>query len=127
MQRDTGDNYTLSGPNWNMSERIRSCEGEPMDTGMMELNISPTGPRLTAKKACVLVIVMLLINVFAAAAQNLPTRSASATIPSTSFSISGVVLDPSNAPIAGAKVVLSGRKADNQPSTSTDAGGGFRF
>src|SRR5262249_19337197 len=43
------------------------------------------------------------------------------------FSITGIVLDPSNAAVAGAKVALRGSAASEQQSATADAGGAFRF
>jgi hypothetical protein len=43
------------------------------------------------------------------------------------FGVSGVVLDPSNAAIAGAKVTLHGGSLENEPTTATDLAGHFEF
>src|SRR5229473_5030496 len=43
------------------------------------------------------------------------------------FGVSGVVLDPSNAAIAGAKVTLHGGSLENEPTTVTDLAGHFEF
>ncbi|PYX58398.1 MAG: hypothetical protein DMG76_09090 [Acidobacteria bacterium] len=50
-----------------------------------------------------------------------PTTSASV------LDVSGVVLDPSNAAIAGATVTLRRGRLENEPSTTTDADGHFQF
>src|SRR5882757_3104293 len=47
--------------------------------------------------------------------------------PAPVFGVSGVVLDPSNAAIAGAKVTLHGGSVENEPSTTTDLSGHFQF
>jgi hypothetical protein len=49
------------------------------------------------------------------------------TTPAAVFGVSGVVLDPSNAAIAGAKVTLHGGSLENEPSTATDLAGHFQF
>jgi hypothetical protein len=49
------------------------------------------------------------------------------TTPAAIFAVSGVVLDPSNAAIAGAKVTLHGGSLENGPSTETDQAGHFQF
>src|SRR6267378_1567619 len=43
------------------------------------------------------------------------------------FGVSGVVLDPSNAAIAGAQVTLHGGSLENEPTTATDLAGHFEF
>jgi hypothetical protein len=43
------------------------------------------------------------------------------------FDVSGLVLDPSNAAIAGARVTLLGGSLENEPTTVTDLAGHFQF
>jgi hypothetical protein len=47
--------------------------------------------------------------------------------PAPGFPLTGIVLDPSNAGVSGAKVALKGSGAGEQQTTAADAAGGFRF
>ena len=49
------------------------------------------------------------------------------TTPAAVLRVSGVVLDPTNAAIVGAKVTLHGGSLENEPSTATDLAGHFEF
>jgi len=49
------------------------------------------------------------------------------TTPDAVFSVSGVVLDPTDAAITGARVTLRGRSLKNERSTTTDSEGHFQF
>src|SRR5258708_7219316 len=80
------------------------------------------------KRASVLGLFILSIGSAAASQRTSPGRlEQGAASSTTAFDISGVVLDPSDAAIAGAKVILHGRNLENEPSTSTDLAGHFQF
>jgi len=80
------------------------------------------------KRASVLGLFILSIGSAAASQRTAPGRIEQGAASSTAaFDISGVVLDPSDAAIAGAKVILHGRYLENEPSTSTDLAGHFQF
>jgi len=88
------------------------------------------GKRIYVLLSAVLVVGLLTLSAdsFGASAQdlaaglNLAPASESATLV-----VSGVVLDPSDAAIAGAKVTLHGGNFGIEPSTMTDPGGHFQF
>jgi hypothetical protein len=75
-----------------------------------------------------MVMLMLLIAGVAAIAQQKPPVASDPALNSyEALSVSGVVLDPSNASIAGAKVTLYGRRLDSPLSKLTDSVGKFQF
>ncbi len=78
--------------------------------------------------AFVLGLLMLAMDSVAAGQRNSPggLEQGPAT-PAPVLGVSGVVLDPSNAAIAGAKVTLHGGGLENEPSTTTDPAGHFQF
>src|SRR5712671_5617777 len=80
------------------------------------------------RAAFVLGLLMLAMDSVAAGQRNSPggLEQGPAT-PAPVFGVSGVVLDPSNAAIAGAKVTLHGGGLENEPSTTTDPAGHFQF
>jgi carboxypeptidase family protein len=79
------------------------------------------------------VYLLLLSSVFVgptlSKAQNAPARGNPAAQNSAAalFAVSGVVLDPSELAIVGAKVTLQTGRGANERSTVTDASGDFRF
>src|SRR5258708_6058102 len=80
------------------------------------------------KTASVLGLLILSMASIAAGQRNSPGRPEQGpTTPGAVFGVSGVVLDPSNAAIAGAKVTLRGGSLENEPSTTTDPAGHFQF
>jgi carboxypeptidase family protein len=80
------------------------------------------------KAVCVTGLFILSVSSATAREQSSPGRSEQAsTTPTEVLGISGVVLDPSNAAIAGAKVTLHGGSLQNEPSTTTDLTGHFQF
>jgi Carboxypeptidase regulatory-like domain len=80
------------------------------------------------KTASVLGLLILSMGSVAASQRNSPDRlEQGPTTPAAVFGVSGVVLDPSNAAIAGAKVTLYGGSLKNEPSTTTDLAGHFQF
>src|SRR5215469_14892233 len=80
------------------------------------------------KKTSVIVLLMLSVAPFVASAQEtLAGPDQAAPTPSVVFAVSGVVLDPSNATIAGAKVSMRGKNSKSQRSTRTDPSGHFQF
>src|SRR6266446_806877 len=80
------------------------------------------------KAACATGLFILLVGSVAANQLNSPGRLGQGpTTPAAIFAVSGVVLDPSNAAIAGAKVTLHGGSLENGPSTETDQAGHFQF
>ena len=80
------------------------------------------------KAVCVTGLFILSVSSATAREQSSPGRSEQAsTTPTEVLGISGVVLDPSNAAIAGAKVTLHGGSLENEPSTTTDLTGHFQF
>src|SRR5258706_1230685 len=80
------------------------------------------------KRASVLGLFILSIGSAAASQRTSPGRLEQGAASSTAaFDISGVVLDPSDAAIAGAKVILHGRNLENEPFTATDLAGHFQF
>src|SRR5438445_990243 len=84
--------------------------------------------RAALKTASVLGLLILSMGFFAASQGNSPGRpEQGSTTPAAVFDVSGVVLDPSNAAIAGAKVTLHGESLENEPSTATDLAGHFQF
>jgi hypothetical protein len=76
-----------------------------------------------------LLLSFVVVRPTLSSAQNAPAgaNSAAQTSPTSLFTISGVVLDPSESAIVDAKVTLRARNGSNQQSTMTDAAGGFRF
>ncbi len=93
------------------------------------LPVEKTRNILVALKAAhVLGLLMLAMASVAAGQRNLSDRlEQGPTTPAPVFGVSGVVLDPSNAAIAGAKVTLHGGDLENEPSTTTDPAGHFQF
>src|SRR5439155_1005012 len=80
------------------------------------------------KAVCVTGLFILSVSSATAGERSSPGRSEQvSTTPTEVLSISGVVLDPSNAAIAGAKVTLHGGSLENEPSTTTDLTGRFQF
>jgi carboxypeptidase family protein len=80
------------------------------------------------KAACVTGLFILSVNSATASERSSPGCSEQvSTTPTEVLSISGVVLDPSNAAIAGAKVTLHGGSLENEPSTTTELTGHFQF
>jgi hypothetical protein len=80
------------------------------------------------KAACVTGLFILSVSSATASQRSSPGCSEQvSTTPTEVLSISGVVLDPSNAAIAGAKVTLHGGSLENEPSTTTDLTGHFQF
>ena len=80
------------------------------------------------KAACVTGLFILSAGSATASQRSSPGRFEQAsTAPTEALSISGVVLDPSNAAIAGAKVTLHGGSFENEPFTATDLTGHFQF
>ena len=80
------------------------------------------------KAACVTGLFILWVGSVAANQRNSPGRlEQGSTTPTEILSISGVVLDPSNAAIVGARVTLHGGNFENEPSTATDLTGHFQF
>src|SRR5438445_8555350 len=80
------------------------------------------------KAACVTGLFILSAGSVAANQRNSPGRlEQGSTTPTEILSISGVVLDPSNAAIVGARVTLHGGNFENEPSTATDLTGHFQF
>src|SRR6266851_3071567 len=80
------------------------------------------------KAACVTGLFILSAGSATASQRSSPGRFEQAsTAPTEALSISGVVLDPSNAAIAGAKVTLHGGSLENEPSTATDLAGHVQF
>ncbi|MCU1315974.1 MAG: hypothetical protein JWN63_1296, partial [Candidatus Acidoferrum typicum] len=78
------------------------------------------------KAAYVMGLLMLAMASVAAGQRNSPGGLEQG--PATPlFGLSGVVLDPSNAAIAGAEVTLHGGSLENEPSTTTDPAGHFQF
>ena len=79
-------------------------------------------------KLSILMMLMLAVPSFAARGQKVSAGPGQAVAtPSAALIISGVVLDPSKAAIAGAKVTLRGVRIVGQLSATTDAGGYFQF
>ena len=80
------------------------------------------------KAACVTGLFILSVSSATAGERSSPGRSEQvSTTPTEILSISGVVLDPSNAAIVGARVTLHGGNFENEPSTATDLTGHFQF
>ena len=80
------------------------------------------------KAACVTGLFILSVSSATASERSSPGRSEQvSTTPTEVLSISGVVLDPSNAAIAGVKVALHGGSLENEQSTTTDLTGHFQF
>src|SRR5437667_750681 len=80
------------------------------------------------KAVCVTGLFILSVSSATASERRSPGRSEQvSTTPTDVLSISGVVLDPSNAAIAGAKVALHGGSLENEQSTTTDLTGHFQF
>jgi len=80
------------------------------------------------KAAYVLGLLTIAMAAVAAGQRNSPGRLEQEPMtPAPVFGVSGVVLDPSNAAIAGAKVTLHGGSVENEPSTTTDLSGHFQF
>ncbi len=80
------------------------------------------------KGAYVLGLLMLAMASVATGQRNSPSRLGQGpTTPATVFDVSGVVLDPSNAALAGARVTLHGGSLENEVSTTTDSAGHFQF
>jgi len=83
---------------------------------------------VTLKAAYVLGLLTIAMAAVAAGQRNSPGRLEQEPMtPAPVFGVSGVVLDPSNAAIAGAKVTLRGGSVENEPSTTTDLSGHFQF
>src|SRR5437773_12322910 len=73
------------------------------------------------KAACVTGLFILSVGSVAANQRSSPGRlEQGSTTPTEILSISGVVLDPSNEAIVGARVTLHGGSFENEPSTATD-------
>lgn len=88
------------------------------------------GERSYVFRGAVVVVALLALSLGSsgASAQNLAADLNPAPAPeSARFVVSGVVLDPSDAAIEGAKVTLHGRKVGNEPSTQTGPSGRFQF
>jgi len=80
------------------------------------------------KAACMTGLFILSVSSVAANQRGSPGRfDQGSTTPTEVLGISGVVLDPSDAAIAGAKVILHGGSLKNEPSTATDLTGHFQF
>src|SRR6266481_2661053 len=80
------------------------------------------------KAACITGLFILSVSSVAANQRGSPGRfDQGSTTPTEVLGISGVVLDPSDAAIAGAKVILHGGSLKNEPSTATDLTGHFQF
>ncbi len=80
------------------------------------------------KAACVTGLFILSVSPVAANQRSSPgCFEQGFTTPTEVLGISGAVLDPSNAAIAGAKVTLHGGSFKNEPSTATDLTGHFQF
>ena len=80
------------------------------------------------KKTFAFTMLILVAGALAASGQQRPSATdGAAPTPAWALAVSGVVLDQSNAPIAGANITLHGASADNPPSTITDAAGKFQF
>src|SRR5438094_396715 len=80
------------------------------------------------KAACVTGLFILSVSSATASERRSPGRSEQvSTTPTDVLSISGVVLDPSNAAITGARVILHGGSLKNGRSTTTDSEGHFQF
>src|SRR5438552_18793420 len=76
------------------------------------------------KAVCVTGLFILSVSSATAGERRSPGRSEQvSTTPTDVLSISGVVLDPSNAALVGARVTLHGRNFENEPSTVTDLTG----
>ena len=83
---------------------------------------------MALKAAYVLGLLTIAMAAVAAGQRNSPGRLEQEPMtPAPVFGVSGVVLDPSNAAIAGAKVTLHGGSVENEPSTTTDLSGHFQF
>src|SRR5438445_12566354 len=83
---------------------------------------------LAFKAACITGLFVLSVASVAANQRSSPGRlEQGSTTPTEVLGVSGVVLDPSNAAIAGAKVTLHGGSVENEPSTTTDLSGHFQF
>src|SRR5258708_22183540 len=80
------------------------------------------------KAACVTGLFILYVGSAAADQRNSPGRLEQASrTPTEDLGISGIVLDQSNAAIAGANVTLHGGSLENEPSKVTDLTGRFQF
>src|SRR6267378_5424980 len=80
------------------------------------------------KAASVLGLLILSVGSVAANQRSSPGRlEQGPTTAAVVFGVSGVVLDPSNAAIAGAKVTLHEGSPENEPSMVTDLAGHFEF
>ena len=69
---------------------------------------------------------VLVFGSIAARSQETPADYAT-TVRNPAYTISGVVLDPSEAVIAGARVTLYGKEGENPVPTTTGQAGDFRF
>src|SRR5258706_1527061 len=149
--RDSASSKEFRRTSGNSAARQSTCRVNPGHTHNDQLRISgrawtsgaPTTPdgefRLLAvertrnilaalKTASVLGLLILSMGSVAASQRSSPDRlEQGPTTPAAVFGVSGVVLDPSNAAIAGAKVTLRGGSLENEPSTTTDPAGHFQF
>src|SRR5260370_8783139 len=81
---------------------------------------------LALKTASVLGLLILSLGSVAASQQNSPGPvEQGSTTPAAVFGVSGVVLDRSNAAIAGARMTLHGGSLENQPSPTPDLSARF--
>jgi len=83
---------------------------------------------LALRTVSILGLLILSLGSVAVGQQNSSSRlEQGSTTPDAVFSVSGVVLDPTDAAITGARVTLRGRSLKNERSTTTDSEGHFQF
>ncbi len=113
----------ISGPVWTIGA-LATPDGE-----FRLLVVNRTRNILLAlRTVSILGLLILSLGSVAVGQQNSSSRlEQGSTTPDAVFSVSGVVLDPTDAAITGARVTLRGRSLKNERSTTTDSEGHFQF